>query len=44
MNVHDYKHWLPKILISYGGSLWGEHIGIQYRGEEKVSREKLQQS
>lgn len=23
-------------------SLWGEHIGIQYRGEEKVSREKLQ--
>ena len=41
MTIVEKKRLLEKDFDTLWQDLWGENIGIQYRGEEKISREKL---
>jgi 8-oxo-dGTP pyrophosphatase MutT (NUDIX family) len=41
MTVNEKKKLLTKDFDQLWNELWGDHIGIQYRGEEKISREKF---
>ncbi len=41
MTIDEKKRLLEKDFDTLWQDLWGENIGIQYRGEERISREKL---
>lgn len=41
MRLDEKKRLLEQDFETLWQNLWGENIGIQYRGEEKISREKL---
>ncbi len=41
MTVKEKENLLLKDFDTLWNELWGEHIGIQYRGEEKTSKEKF---
>ena len=41
MTLSEKKNLLEKDFDELWKELWGDHIGIQYRGEEKTSREKF---
>ncbi len=41
MTVNEKHNLLSKDFDTLWQELWGEHIGIQYRGEEKTSKEKF---
>lgn len=40
MTVHEKNQLLTKSFSNLWDNLWGENIGIQYRGEERISFEK----
>ena len=41
MTLSEKKNLLEKEFDELWKELWGDHIGIQYRGEEKTSRERF---
>lgn len=41
MTTNEKNNLLTKDFEQLWKELWGDHIGIQYRGEEKISREKF---
>ena len=41
MTVSEKQNLLSKDFDTLWQELWGDHIGIQYRGEEKTSKEKF---
>lgn len=41
MTIDERERLLNDDFNKLWSDLWGEHIGIQYRGEERVSRDKL---
>ena len=43
MTIKEKHNLLLKDFDTLWSELWGEHIGIQYRGEEKTSKEKFNQ-
>lgn len=43
MTINEKTNLLLKDFDTLWSELWGEHIGIQYRGEEKISKEKFNQ-
>ena len=43
MTIEERKRLVTQNFDTLWKNLWGDHIGIQYRGEEKTSRDKMQQ-
>ena len=41
MTINEKNNLLTKDFDQLWKELWGDHIGIQYRSEEKISREKF---
>ena len=41
MTKYEHRRLLEEDFDTLWSNLWGENVGIQYRGEEKVSREKF---
>ena len=41
MTIYEKHNILTKTFDQLWQQLWGDHIGVQYRGEEKTSREKF---
>lgn len=41
MTITEKNNLLVKEFDQLWNELWGDHIGVQYRGEEKISREKF---
>ena len=42
MTIQEHNKLLQNDFNMLWNDLWGEHIGIQYRGEERVSKEKYE--
>ena len=41
MTIEERKRLVTQNFDTLWKNLWGDHIGIQYRGEEKTSRDKM---